>query len=290
VTGVSPVVVVVDGTVVGGLVVVVGGAVGGTVVTARVVGVRTTDVDVVVVVGDFEEFECVTTSAITIAATAMMIATTMMVRLLTGAGFFPSGDSVEAPGCAPGGCGDPLSYVTGENVARRARLGLLSRLPPRPGRSDPPGRPMSAQRVALPAKGALQLPAGLLSFSIVPTGPSAEPPRRAGPGSYPHGRGVIAIPRGVPTRCLGSRSNSRGAPHRLGPVLCSPFERLFPRPIPGSHRVPPAHRECVCTVVLLSSSIALVAFGSPLAFHAVRRPLFLCPFPAIAIRVRVQCR
>jgi hypothetical protein len=145
VTGVSPVVVVVAGTVVGGLVVVVGGAVGGTVVTARDVGVRTTDVDVVVVVGDFEEFECVTTSAITIAATAMMIATTMMVRLLTGAGFFPSGDSVEAPGCALGGCGDPLSYVTGENVARRARLGLLSRLPPAPSRSDPPGRPMSAQ-------------------------------------------------------------------------------------------------------------------------------------------------
>jgi hypothetical protein len=120
VTGVSAtVVVVVGGTVVGGLVVVVGGAVGGTVVVARVVGVRAT-VDVVVVDGDLGEFECVTTRAITIAATAMMIATTMMVRLLTGAGFFPSGDSEDAPGDTGGGGGDPLSYVTGENVARAA--------------------------------------------------------------------------------------------------------------------------------------------------------------------------
>jgi hypothetical protein len=109
------VVVVVGGTVVGGVVVVVGGAVGGTVVVARVVGVRATVVDVE---GDFEEFECVTTRAITIAATAMMIATTMMVRLLTGAGFFPSGDSEDAPGWTGGGGGDPLSYVTGENVVR----------------------------------------------------------------------------------------------------------------------------------------------------------------------------
>ena len=122
-TGVSAaVVVVVGGTVVGGLVVVVGGAVGGTVVVARVVGVRATVVDDG---GDFEEFECVTTRAITMAATAMMMATTMMVRLLTGAGFFPSCDSVDAPGCTGGCCGDPLSYVTGENVARRARVGPL---------------------------------------------------------------------------------------------------------------------------------------------------------------------
>ena len=85
-TGVSAiVVVVVGGTVVGGLVVVVGGAVGGTVVVARVAGVRATVVDVVDVEGDLE-LECVTTRAITMAATAMMIATTMMVRLLTGAG------------------------------------------------------------------------------------------------------------------------------------------------------------------------------------------------------------
>jgi hypothetical protein len=137
VTGVSAaVVVVVGGTVVGGLVVVVGGAVGGTVVVARVVGVRATVVDVVDVDGDFEEFECVTTRAITIAATAMMIATTMMVRLLTGAGFFPSGDPEDAPGCTGGRAGDPLSYVTSENVARAARS---DRLFPEPGRrgSDP---------------------------------------------------------------------------------------------------------------------------------------------------------
>ena len=136
-TGVSAaVVVVVGGTVVGGLVVVVGGAVGGTVVVARVVGVRATVVDVVDVDGDFEEFECVTTRAITMAATAMMIATTMMVRLLTGAGFFSSGDSEDAPGCTGGGGGDPLSYVTVENVARAARSGPLF---PEPGRrgSDP---------------------------------------------------------------------------------------------------------------------------------------------------------
>ena len=135
-TGVSAVVVVVvGGTVVGGLVVVVGGAVGGTGV-ARVVGVRATVVDVVDVDGDLEEFECVTTSAITMAATAMMIATTMMVRLLTGAGFFSSGDSEDAPGCTGGGGGDPLSYVTVENVARAARSGPLF---PEPGcrRSDP---------------------------------------------------------------------------------------------------------------------------------------------------------
>jgi hypothetical protein len=127
--------VVVGGTVVGGLVVVVGGAVGGTVVVARVVGVRAT-VDVVDVDGDLEGFECVTTRAITMAATAMMIATTMMVRLLTGAGFFPSGDSEDAPGCPGGGGGDPLSYVTVENVARAARSGPLF---PEPGRrrSDP---------------------------------------------------------------------------------------------------------------------------------------------------------
>ena len=136
-TGVSAaVVVVVGGTVVGGLVVVVGGAVGGTVVVARVVGVRGTVVDVVDVDGDLEEFECVTTRAITMAATAMMIATTMMVRLLTGAGFFPSGDSEDAPGCTGGGGGDPLSYVTGENVARGSRLGLLSSSPGR-RRTDP---------------------------------------------------------------------------------------------------------------------------------------------------------
>jgi hypothetical protein len=91
---------------------------------ARVVGVRATVVDVVDG-GDFEEFECVTTRAITMAATAMMMATTMMVRLLTGAAFFPSGDSGDAPGCTGGCCGDPLSYVTGENVARRARVGPL---------------------------------------------------------------------------------------------------------------------------------------------------------------------
>jgi hypothetical protein len=136
VTGVSAiVVVVVGGTVVGGLVVVVGGAVGGTVVVARVVGVRATVV-VVDVDGDFGEFECVTTRAITMAATAMMIATTMMVRLLTGAGFFSSGDSDDAPGCTGGGGGDPLSYVTVENVARAARSGPLF---PEPGcrRSDP---------------------------------------------------------------------------------------------------------------------------------------------------------
>jgi hypothetical protein len=126
VTGVSAVVVVVvGGTLVGGLVVVVGGAVGGTVVVARVAGVRATVVDVVDVGGDFVEFECVTTRAITMAATAMMIATTMMVRLLTGAGFFPSGDSVDEPGCTGGGCGEPLSYVTGENVARRDDVGPL---------------------------------------------------------------------------------------------------------------------------------------------------------------------
>lgn len=135
-TGVSAVVVVVvGGTVVGGLV-VVGGAVGGTVVVARVVGVRATVVDVVDVDGDFVEFECVTTRAITIAATAMMMATTMMVRLLTGAGFFPSGDSEDAPGCTGGGGGDPLSYVTGENVARAARSHPLFQEPGR-RRSDP---------------------------------------------------------------------------------------------------------------------------------------------------------
>jgi hypothetical protein len=136
VTGVSAiVVVVVGGTVVGGLVVVVAGAVGGTVV-ARVVGVRATVVDVVDVEGDLEEFEFVTTSAITMAATAMMIATTMMVRLLTGAGFFPSGDPEDEPGCPGGGGGDPLSYVTGENVPRAARSGSFL---PEPGRrrSDP---------------------------------------------------------------------------------------------------------------------------------------------------------
>jgi hypothetical protein len=140
VTGVSAiVVVVVGGTVVGGLV-VVGGAVGGTVVVARVVGVRATVVDVVDVDGDFEELECVTTRAITIAATAMMIATTMMVRLLTGAGFFPSGDSEDAPGWTGGGGGDPLSYVTGENVARAARSGPLFPEPAVAG-AIPSGRP-----------------------------------------------------------------------------------------------------------------------------------------------------
>ncbi|HEV3370071.1 MAG TPA: hypothetical protein VG074_10965 [Acidimicrobiales bacterium] len=147
-TGVSAiVVVVVGGTVVGGLVVVVGGAVGGTVVVARVAGVRATVVDVVDVEGDLE-LECVTTRAITMAATAMMIATTMMVRLLTGAGFFPSGDLEDEPGCPGGGGGDPLSYVTGENVARAARSGPLF---PEPGgrRSDPTWpTPMLGQRVA----------------------------------------------------------------------------------------------------------------------------------------------
>lgn len=154
-TGVSAiVVVVVGGTVVGGLVVVVGGAVGGTVVVARVAGVRATVVDVVDVEGDLE-LECVTTRAITMAATAMMIATTMMVRLLTGAGFLPSGDPEDEPGCPGGGGGDPLSYVTGENVARAARSGPLFSEPgavsPEPGgrRSDPTWpTPMLGQRVA----------------------------------------------------------------------------------------------------------------------------------------------
>jgi hypothetical protein len=159
VTGVSAaVVVVVGGTVVGGLVVVVGGAVGGTVVVARVAGVRATVVDVVDDAGDFEEFECVTTRAITMAATAMMMATTMMVRLLTGAGFFPSCDSVDAPGCTGGCCGDPLSYVTGENVARTAPVWARSSRSPVVAGVIPPGPTRcQRQRVALPAEGVLQL-------------------------------------------------------------------------------------------------------------------------------------
>ena len=168
-TGVSAiVVVVVGGTVVGGLVVVVGGAVGGTVVVARVAGVRATVVDVVDVEGDLE-LECVTTRAITMAATAMMIATTMMVRLLTGAGFLPSGDPEDEPGCPGGGGGDPLSYVTGENVARAARSGpLFSEPGARTARSGEPGARRSQERPhladpdvgaagGLPAEGVLQL-------------------------------------------------------------------------------------------------------------------------------------
>ena len=134
-TGVSAVVVVVvGGMVVGGLVVVVGGDVGGTVVVARVGGVRATSSTSWTSTG-LGEFECVTTSAITMAATAMMIATTMMVRLLTGAGFFSSGDWRTHP-VVRGGGGYPSSYVTVENVARAARSGPLF---PEPGRrrSDP---------------------------------------------------------------------------------------------------------------------------------------------------------
>jgi hypothetical protein len=160
VTGVSAVVVVVGGMVVGGLVVVVGGAVGGTVVVARVVGVRATVVDVVDVDGDFEEFECVTTRAITMAATAMMIATTMMVRLLTGAGFFPSGDSEDEPGCPGGGGGDPLSYVTVRTYPEQPGLARSSRSPAVAG-AIPPGRSDVRAAGGLPAEGARRPPNGV---------------------------------------------------------------------------------------------------------------------------------
>jgi hypothetical protein len=103
VTGVSGVVVVVVGAVV---------VVGGTVVVGGAVVVVGSDVVVVVVVGVFDEFECVTTRATTIAAMAMMMATTITVRLVMAAGSFSSREPGGVPGGEPGPVGGRFSEVT----------------------------------------------------------------------------------------------------------------------------------------------------------------------------------
>jgi hypothetical protein len=99
---------VVDVVVVGGdVVVVVGCVVGGTVVfTGAVVGgtVAGTVVDVVVVVGDFDESDRVTRRAMTTAAMARI--TTMMISVVPVIGpgfFFSSGGVPGVPGCPGGG-------------------------------------------------------------------------------------------------------------------------------------------------------------------------------------------